>query len=174
MERVGKSLAEKPVRTLVAMVFAGAALVLVLIVAVFIFRHFGSILGTLIALPFLLLAIYKIFTGFPAIFSAVVQVAAIFAIGICLVSLAAQHQRQLEGRSMNVFERIQMADALKKDFGVPPFLSMLILTETGALIGIASGIGFGLLAEASAGIVTASFNLARINGSIKTPGQART
>lgn len=167
IDQAKKAFSENPLQAVIMSLFALFALVLGLGIVIAVFKHAGSILGALIALPFVFLIVYKIFTGFPAIFSAIIQVASILVIGLCLMSLAGQHQMQAEGKSITIFDRIKMADALNTEFGIPPFLSMLILTETGALIGIAAGVAFGLIAEASAGIVTASFNLSRINDSLK-------
>ena len=68
---------------------------------------------------------------------------------------------------MDIVRRLDAAAKLEEANGIPPFIAVLILTESGALVGIAAGVGFGLMAEASAGIVAGGFYLGRINATLK-------
>ena len=167
VEAMKKAFAENPVTATILASLAVLALIAGLLIVIAIFKYADSILGALVALPFVFLIVYKIFTGFPAIFSAVIQVASIVVIGICILSLVVQHQFQAEGQSFGLIEKMKAVAAMREEFGIPEFISMLILTETGALIGIASGVAFGLIAEASAGIVTGSFHLGRVSDALK-------
>lgn len=143
--------------------FEGAALTiyvsvcvgLVIIAHIAVLPILWAILKALLGLILICLFLYKIFSGFPAIFSALAQLVAASAIMGCIFSLATQHEAGGTLASSKIAELARMMH-------LPITVVESFFTPSGALSLLVFGIVLGVLSEACAGLVLSGFALLRM------------